>query len=311
MDDSGIVRNRILTRTSWISTIGNAFLSIAKIVVGLISGSLAVVSDGIDSVTDVVISIVMIFTACIMTRPPSPQYVYGYEKAEGIATKVLSMVIFFAGAQMLISSIESIFSHEEKNMPGILAIYVTVFSIIGKTLLSLYQYKQGKRIESSMLTANAVNMRNDVIISLGVLIGLGFTFILNIPIFDSVTSLVISLFIIRSSVKIFMDSNVELMDGVKDVSVYNKIFEAVDRVEGAYNPHRVRSRQVGNMYMIVLDIEADGNLSLDEAHGIAQQVENSIKFSIENVYDIVVHVEPKGVHHEEEKFGIDEKMIKK
>lgn len=301
-------KDKILVRTSWISTIGNGLLSVAKIVIGLLSGSLAVVSDGVDSATDVVISIVMIFTARIMSKPPSPQYAYGYEKAEGIATKVLSMVIFYAGIQMLISSIQSLFASEEKVIPGVVAIYVTVFSIIGKLGLSLYQYRQGKRIGSSLLIANAKNMQNDVIISVGVLAGLFFTFVLKLPILDAITSLIISLFIIKTSIGIFMDSNVDLMDGVKDVSVYNKIFEAVEKIPGVSNPHRVRSRQIGNMYMIALDIEADGNISLNEAHDIAEAVEKSIKETVENVYDIVVHVEPEGTHRTDEKFGVNEKI---
>ena len=215
-------REEILIRTSWVSTIGNAILSASKIIVGLFAGSLAVLGDGIDSATDVIISIVMIFTARIMNRPPSKKYVFGYEKAEGIATKILSLVIFYAGMQMLLSSVANIFSDATKEVPSAIAIYVTVFSIIGKLLLAHYQYKQGKRIDSSMLTANAINMRNDVIISSGVLVGLVFTFIFKLPILDSITGLIISLFIIKSSVSIFIDSNVELMDGVKDVNVYNK-----------------------------------------------------------------------------------------
>jgi len=310
MESEPSSRDKVLIRTSWVSTVGNGILSVSKIVIGLISGSLAVIGDGIDSATDVIISIVMIYTARIMKRPPSQKYAYGYEKAESIATKILSMIIFYAGIQMLVSSAQSIFSTEAKALPGTIAIYVTVFSIIGKLILALYQYKQGKKANSSMLTANAVNMRNDVIISIGVLIGLGFTFVLKLPVLDSVTGLIISLFIIKSSIGIFMDSNVELMDGVKDISVYDKIFEAVEKVPGACNPHRVRSRQIGNMYMIALDIEADGNITLNEAHNISQEVEESIKRSIENVYDIVVHVEPKDIQHKEEKFGIDKEMIK-
>ncbi|MDR1201508.1 MAG: cation diffusion facilitator family transporter [Tannerellaceae bacterium] len=302
-------RDKVLIRTSWISTIGNTILSVAKIVIGLVSGSLAVLGDGIDSATDVIISIVMICTARIMNRPPNSKYVYGYEKAESIATKILSLVIFYAGVQMLISSIQHIFSDEARELPALVAIYVTVFSIFGKLGLAFYQYKQGKKINSSMLIANAMNMRNDVIISVSVLLGLFFTFILKLPILDSITGLIVSFFIIRTSVCIFMDSNVELMDGVKDVSIYNKIFDAVERVSGACNPHRVRSRLIGNMYMIDLDVEADGNISLNEAHNIANEVENSIKESIENVYDIVVHIEPIGKHHPEEKFGIDKKSL--
>lgn len=302
-------REHILIRTSWISTIGNAILSAAKIIIGLLAGSLAVLGDGIDSATDVVISIVMIFTARIINQPPSKKYVFGYEKAEGIATKILSLVIFYAGVQMLFSSIGSIFSDETKEIPSAIAIYVTVFSIIGKLLLASYQYKQGKKINSSMLTANAVNMRNDVIISSGVLLGLIFTFIFKLPILDSITGLIISLFIIKSSISIFIDSNVELMDGVKDINVYNKIFEAVEQVPGAGNPHRVRSRMIGNLYMITLDIEVDPEMTITQAHEIADAVEKSIKCTIDNVYDILVHVEPAGKCQTDEKFGIDKEMI--
>jgi cation diffusion facilitator family transporter len=302
-------KDNILIRTSWISTIGNTILSVFKITVGLLSGSLAVLSDGIDSATDVVISVVMVFTARIIQRPPSWKYVYGYEKAEGIATKILSLVIFYAGIQMFISSVQKIFSPAPRELPAAIAIYVTLFSILGKLGLAFYQYRQGRKINSPMLIANAKNMRNDVIISLSVLLGLCFTFMLKLPILDSITGLFVSLFIIRSSVGIFMDSSVELMDGVKDISVYNKIFDAVDRVPGATNPHRVRSRLIGNLYMIDLDVEADGNISLNEAHSIADAVEQSIKDSIENVYDIVVHIEPFGKHHSAEKFGISKTMI--
>ena len=103
-------REKILIKTSWISTIGNAILSVSKVIIGLFAGSLAVVGDGIDSATDVLISIVMIFTAREMNRPPSKKYVFGYEKAEGIATKILSLVIFYAGMQMLVSSIQTSFA---------------------------------------------------------------------------------------------------------------------------------------------------------------------------------------------------------
>ncbi len=307
--DHSDVRKKILTRASWVSTVGNTLLSAAKIIVGLLAGSLAVLGDGIDSATDVVISIVMIFTAHIMTRPPDKKYVFGYDKAEGIATKLLSLVIFYAGAQMFVSSLKQIFSPEVKELPATIAIYVTVFSIVGKLLLALYQYKQGKKISSSMLIANAVNMRNDVLISLGVLVGLGFTFVFKLPVLDSITGLVISLFIVKSAIGIFMDSNIELMDGVKDETIYKKIFDAVDKVSGAANPHRVRSRMVGAMYVISLDVEADGNITLTEAHNIAEAVEKSIKESVENVYDIVVHVEPAGTHLPGEKFGVDRNMI--
>ena len=296
-DNQNSIQRQVL-RASFASIAGNAVLSVAKLVVGFISGSFAVVSDGIDSAADVAISIVIALTAKIICRSPNTKYAYGYAKAESIATKILSMVIFFAGAQMMLSAIELLFSDEPRPMPGIIAIYVTVASIVCKLLLSFYQTSVGRKTGSSMLIANGINMRNDVIISLSVLVGLFFSFVLHLPILDCVTALLVSCYIIRSSFKIFMESNIELMDGVKDTSVYQKIFDAIDGVDGISNPHRVRSRSIGGKYMITLDVEADGNMTLSQAHTLANEIEQNIRQRIPEVYDIVVHIEPFGTHPE-------------
>ncbi|MDR0766316.1 MAG: cation diffusion facilitator family transporter [Odoribacteraceae bacterium] len=303
-------REKILLRASWISTIGNTILSAAKIVAGYLAGSIAVVGDGIDSATDIAISLVMVFTASLVRRPPDKKHVYGYVKAESIAAKVLSLLIFYAGARVLVASGSDILDaingeSAAREIPLPLAIHVTFFSIIAKLALTAYQARQAKRANSILLRANARNMLNDVYLSSCVLLGLFCTFSLDMPLLDSITGLLVSLFIIRGSLHIFKESNVELMDGVNDETVYARIFEAVERVPGARNPHRTRSRQIGGMYMIALDIEADGNISLREAHAIAEAVEESIKEAIENVYDIVVHVEPSGHGSQDEKYGIN------
>ncbi|GHS96491.1 cation transporter [Bacteroidia bacterium] len=298
-------RKKIMLLTSWISVLGNAFLSLLKIVIGVISGSLAVLSDGLDSASDVITSVVILVATPIISRPPNSKYAYGQENAENVASTILSFVIFFMGGQMFVTSIKKVIHPEVDQLPTTLAIWVTVISIIGKLLLALYQFQQGKRVGSSMLKANAINMRNDVFISAGVLLGLGFTYLLNLPILDPIIALLISIYIIYSAVGIFKEANLVLMDGLSDTSIYEKIIQAVEHVPGAYNPHRIRSHQIGNMYNIVLDIEVDGHLPLTEAHQIAQQVEDSIKTSIDDVYDIVVHVEPMGDTHCEEKYGVN------
>ena len=302
-------REKILVKTSWISVVGNAILSLSKVVVGIISGSVAVLADGIDSATDVVTSIILLYTSKIINRPPNLRFSFGYEKADTIATKVLSLVIFFAGLQMFFSTGKGLVMGEEREMPSLIAVIVTIFSIVGKLALATYQFRQGKKTGSSMLVANAKNMRNDIYISCSVLLGLFMTFVLNAPLLDSITGLFISIYIIKMSIDIFVETNIELMDGMKDTSIYSKIISAVEAVDGASNPHRIRSRQLGKLYIISLDIEVDGQVPLYEAHAIANSVEESIKKVVENVYDIVVHIEPKGVGHNEEKFGIDKKTL--
>ena len=298
-------REKIMLLTSWISVIGNILLSLLKIIAGIVSGSLAVLSDGLDSASDVFTSLVILIATPIISRPPNSKFVYGHEKAENIASTVLSFVIFFMGGQMFTTSVGKIIRGDITELPSAIAIWVTIVSIAGKLLLALYQFRQGKRVNSSMLRANAVNMRNDVIISGGVLLGLGFTFLLNLPILDPIIALLISIYIIYSAIGIFRDANVVLMDGMRDTTIYKEIISAVEKVPDASNPHRIRSSHTGNLYNIVLDIEVDGNLSLTEAHRIAQKVEDTIKASVDNIYDIVIHVEPEGVKHCEEKYGVN------
>ncbi len=302
-------RENMIIRASWISITGNAFLAGLKIVIGLLAGSLAVLADGIDSLSDIITSFITLITAHIISRPPNIKYTYGYERADTIASKALSFIIFFAGAQLAISTIRRLIENTPREIPSEIAIYVTLVSIIGKILLARYQKSVGKKTGSSMLIANARNMINDIIISLAVLVGLIFTFALKMPIFDTVTALAVSVWIMYIAYRIFMQANMELMDGVEDASVYNRIFDAVSRVEGVFNPHRARVRKIGYQFVVAVDIEVDGSISVEKAHGLAHRVEKEIQDELEFVYDVLVHVEPVGDINHEEKFGVSRENL--
>lgn len=303
-------RTQLIIRTSWIGIIGNSILSLLKIVLGLISGSLAVVGDGIDSAGDIITSWITLFTARIISRPPDARYSYGYAKADTLATLVLAFIIFFAGAQLAISTITKLIEGSYHEIPSLLAIYVTFISIVGKMILSYVHFRAGKRINSSMLIANGKNMQNDVIISLGVLTGLFFTQVFQLPVIDKVVALLISIWIMRVGLKIFLHTNTELMDGVNDPAIYDQIINAVSHVPNAQNPHRMRIHQIGAFYMISFDIEVEGNITVNESHDIAKKVEESIKQEIGNVYDVMVHVEPAG-NVEREVYGVSDLEVKK
>jgi cation diffusion facilitator family transporter len=303
-------REKRIIRASWWAVTGNGFLAVLKLVAGIVSGSYAVIADGIDSATDIVSSMVVLLAARIISRPPNVRFPYGYQKADTVATKVLSFVIFFAGAQLAWLTVKILLEGSELEIPSALAIWVTVISMVGKLLLTLHLFRTGKRSESQMLMANARNMRNDILISASVLVSLFFSVYLEEPLVDRLIALVISVFIMVSAFRIFMRSNIDLMDGIQDTGLYNQLFEAVSKVEGARHPHRVRARKIGHHYMVNLDIEVDPELSVREAHEIAKNVENSIKLNIMNIYDVMVHVEPLGNKEEDEKYGISESEIK-
>lgn len=297
-----------IVKASWIAVIGNTILAILKIGIGIISGSLAVLGDGIDTFTDIITSFVTLFTARFISKSPNKKYSYGYMRADTLAAKVLSFIIFFAGIQLAFSSIKQIIYNEQTEMPSMIAIYITIISIVGKLLMSLYLLRKSKKLNSIMLKANGKNMQNDVLISVSVLLGLFFVFVLEIPILDPITAIVVSVFIMKTGFEIFKETNVELMDGVNDDEVYNKVFEAIAKCPQAENPHRVRIRQMAEYYVLSLDVEVDGNLTVNEAHKISMKIEELIKEKIENVYDIRLHIEPKG-NMEDEKFGLEPKYF--
>jgi len=294
----------ILARASWAGIIGNGILAILKIVFGFIASSLALIGDGIDSLTDIITSVISLFTSRLITTPPDREHPWGHGRAETLSTKLLSFIIFFAGSQLAISALKQIFSGEERGLPKSIALWITVISVVGKTLLAIYKFKMGKKSESRLLIADAVNMRNDIFLSLSVFVGISLSLWFHMPILDSITSLILSFFILKSAYGIFMETNAELMDGMEDQEMYHLLFSSLDGVKGLHNPHRCRIRRINNLYDIDLDIEVDGKLSLEEAHEIAIKAEDAVKKNLKNVFDIMIHVEPLGNIEHKEQFGL-------
>ena len=113
---------------------------------------------------------------------------------------------------------------------------------------------------------------------------------------------------LKNAISIFMQMNLELMDGNHDKELYHRLFTAVKTVQGVSNPHRVRIRKIAALWDIDMDIEVDPDITLHDAHELAEQVETAVRKAIPEVYDIVVHMEPAGHsgHHSQEQFGLSE-----
>lgn len=302
-------RSALIRRASLIALGGNGALALAKIGVGAASGSLAVLSDGVDSSTDVVIALMSLFAARMAEKPGDREHPYGHARAETMATTVLSFVVFFAGAQLLLGAGSSLLEAArggaaELPHPSTLAMAVTAVSIVGKLLLAWTQFDMGKKAGSSMLVANGKNMSGDVVTSAAVLLGLLLGRLLGFPLLDRVLAFLVSLWIIKNAIGIFMEANTELMDGSADRGPYGEVFAAVASVPGAGNPHRTRIRRLGAYLVVDLDIEVEPRLTVGRAHDIAVGVETSIKARLPEVYDVIVHVEPRGNVEEREAYGL-------
>ena len=284
---------------------GNAVLAILKIMMGISSYSGALIGDGIDSSTDVLISIITLVVIRILSKPADAEHPWGHRRAETVATAFLSFTIFFAGAQLIISSFSNLIADIHTPAPSAFAVIALIVSIIGKVLLALNQYILGKRANSAMLKANAKNMAADVLISFGVLAGFAIAYLTGSGHADSVMAILIGAWIIKTAVGIFLETNLELMDGNSDIKQYRIIVESVNAVVGASNPHRARMRRIAGFWDIDLDINVNPKISVIEAHKIASKVELEIKKRLEDVFDIMIHIEPCG-DDAVEVFGLSE-----
>ena len=303
-----IDKARIIRIASITALIGNTALAAAKIWAGVNAGSMAVIGDGIDSSMDVLIAIMSLIVARIISMPADEEHPWGHGRAETVATALLSFILFFAGAQLVLNSGRDIIFGAQREVPSLPAIIVTVVSIAGKLLLAWSQYLFGKKADSPMLKANAKNMTADVLLSAGVLAGLGLSMFFNVGVIDLWAAGLVGLWVIRSALDIFWEANAELMDGSSDKADYKVLFDAVNSVEEARNPHRVRIRRIAGLWDIDIDIEVPPNKTVIEAHRIARKVEKAIKARVENVYDIMIHIEPAG-NVEKEGYGLSEKSL--
>jgi cation diffusion facilitator family transporter len=296
---------RLIQSASCIALLGNALLAVVKVILGIRSGSMAVVGDGIDSSVDVMISVMTLMVARIISQPADKLHPWGHGRAETLATAVLGGLLFFAGAQLILNSAHNLIRGDALFIPSPLALAAALISIGGKILLAWSQYLFGKKADSAMLKANAKNMISDVFLSVGVLAGLALSLALKLEAADSVLAILVGIWVIKQATGIIMEARLELMDSAPDTEAYQKVFEAVRSIPGAGNPHRTRMRRMAGLWDIDLDIEVEPNMKVIEAHWIAYRVEMAIKERLEGVYDIMVHVEPSG-NVEDEGFGLSE-----
>jgi cation diffusion facilitator family transporter len=183
--------------------------------------------------------------------------------------------------------------------------------MIGKLGLALNQWIMARKAQSAMLKANAQNMTADIVVSVSVLAGIGLSIYFKTSMIDSIAALLVGLWVIKGAVSIFLEANAELMDGGLLPERYRDVFEAVHSVNGALNPHRTRIRSIAGYLDIMLDIEVDGSLQVREAHRIAEQVEQAIRTRVENVFDVMIHVEPAGAGEAaNEVYGLKEDSLK-
>jgi cation diffusion facilitator family transporter len=225
----------------------------------------------------------------LASRPADKEYPYGHAKFETFASLGIAMLLFISAIELAIAAVERL---QSQSTPQITEMS---FAVMGITLLinisvSAYEYILGRRLRSSILVADSMHTRSDILASLGVIVGL-LASLMGYPQADPVIALLICGLILMTGIEIVKDSSRALLD--KALLDERQIIDLAESVDGVCTCHGVRTRGTTGEIFVDLHIGVDSSLSIDAAHKLSEEVESIIKSGIVGVRDVVVHLEPK------------------
>jgi cation diffusion facilitator family transporter len=264
----------------------NLFLSILKLVVGLITNSLGLIAEAIHSFSDLIASVIS-FISVKITAKKSKDFPYGLYKVENIAAVIISFFLFFAAYEILKEAFLSHESHQVKNPEY--AIIVMLIAMVLTFFYSRFEKKAGEKLNSPVLVADAEHIWADFLSSVIVLIGLiSVYFGYNL---DKYAAAIVAVFIFKSGFEILKDSIKVLLDYSLDLDELNKIKNLILKNPAVVDIKEIKGRTAGSYKFVEVEILLH-NMSLREAHRIVDEIAEEIKQKIQNIESVVIHYEP-------------------
>lgn len=267
----------------------NAFLFAIKITAGIMSNSLAVISDAFNSLTDILSSVIIFFAVKASSKQADEGHPFGHHRAEPIAGLLVAIFAGILGFEILHTSLFKL-TETHAHTIGVPAIIVLLISIVMKLIMSSYFKKVSRKINSPALLASSIDSRNDVYISSTALVGIGCGFFGYAQI-DSIAATLISFWIIYSGYKIGVQNIDYLMGRQPEDSIMEEIKTKATAVSGIRGIHDVRAHYVGNYIHVEIHISLDQTLTLTQAHDIGKTVQRAVE-SIESIHKAFVHIDP-------------------
>lgn len=280
-------------RVSAVSIIVNLALSLLKLVSGIIGKSSAMVSDAVHSASDVFSTFVVIIGVKMAEKKADHEHPYGHERMECVAAIILAMLLAIVGVGIGMTGVKKIAAgnYDELAIPGLLPLIAAVISIVVKEWMFWYTRATAKKINSGALMADAWHHRSDALSSIGSFAGILFARI-GYPIMDAVAGVIISLCILKVSYDIFKDGLDKMVDHSCDSETEQKIRDAALNVQGVQGIDDLKTRLFGDKIYVDVEILLDRNLTLGNAHMIAENVHDVIETDFTNCKHCMVHVNP-------------------
>ncbi len=290
-------RTEAAIRVTWVGFFVNLALTVAKLLAGFFGHSAAMIADGVHSLSDFFTDIVVIIFVRISGKGCDAGHDYGHEKFETFATFIISVALLGVGILLLVKGTLSIIDIVNGNLPpkpSIIALAAAAVSIVTKEILFRYTKRVGQKIESQAVIANAWHHRSDALSSIGTLIGIGGAIALGGKwvILDPIACVVVSALIIKVSVDLGKPSVNELLERSLSNEIEERIIETILQTEKVVGYHKLKTRQLGNVYIIDVHVQMPKTISFVESHEAASSIERQLRETFGEQTQIYIHTEP-------------------
>ncbi|MCX7750837.1 MAG: cation diffusion facilitator family transporter [Candidatus Bipolaricaulota bacterium] len=261
-----------------------------KFAVGLLTGSMALVADGVHSLSDLATDLVVLAGLRLARRPADASHSFGHGKFETLATAVVGVVLLLAGVWIAVEAVGAL-REGRAEVPGPIVAGVAAASVVAKEWLFRATRKVARRLRSSSLEANAWHHRSDALSSLAVLVGGVLTAVGWSP-GDPAAAVAVAALIAWAAGRILYQTLHELTEGSLSPAERDRVARAIGAVEGVQGWHKLRTRSSGSGALVDVHIQVDPALSVAASHAIATRVEEAVRGVLGEGASVVVHVEP-------------------
>lgn len=272
--------------------ITNALLAVGKGLAGVVGNSFALVADSVESIGDILGSLVVWSGLRVSVQRPDREHPYGHGKAEPIAAAVVGVMLLLAGAGIIVQSVRGILSPHPP--PEAWTLLVLVGVIVIKEGFFRRVLQVAAETNSDVMRADAWHHRSDAISSLAAFIGIGASVVIGPQLWwaDEAAASVAGVLIIINGLSVMRPALHDLMDGALDADLLARVREVAESVSGVHSTEKLFARRVGSRIWIDLHVQADAQMSLYDAHELGHRVTHEIRASIPLVENVLVHMEP-------------------
>ncbi len=273
---------------AWVSIVAYLALSALKLTVGYLTGSEALLADGLNNTTDIVVSAAVLIGLKVSRKPPDLNHRYGHFRAETIASLVASLIMAAVGIQVLVSAVKALFQPAPEP-PELLAAWTALISGAAMMLVYMYNRRLARQTRSGALMAAAQDNRSDALVSLGAFVGIigsqaGLAWL------DPLAAAIVGLIICKTGLDIFREASHSLTDGFpeKELKQFRK---TILETPGVKSLKEIRARAHGHYVLVDVTILVSEHMSVGESHAITEEIERRMKaeHSVEQVH---IHIEP-------------------